>query len=81
VFRVGARASQSWDRALKSARAPSRSAGHEEASRAPARTHLSLLPSGPGEVHEVSAAREAPLTLPECATASTFGILSGGGFA
>ena len=40
-------------------------AQRRRAPRAPARARLSLLPSGPGEVHEVVAARGAPPTLPE----------------
>ena len=41
--------------------------GDERAPRAPVRAHLSLLPSGPGEVHEMDAAREATPDYPTVA--------------
>src|SRR4030095_12043659 len=53
----------------------------EEAPRAPARARLSLSPSRPGEVHEMSAARGAWPTLPECVCGRGLGILARGGFA
>jgi hypothetical protein len=37
---------------------------HEKAPRAPVRARLSLLPSGPGEVHEMYAARGVPKLYP-----------------
>src|SRR5262249_25419051 len=43
------------------------------APRAPVRAHLSLLPSGPGEVHEVHAARGAGSDNTRCAAARAGG--------
>src|SRR5690606_42136297 len=68
-----------------------RRARHEEkAPRAPARARLSLLPSGPGEVHEMNAARGVDSSLARHAIPLAGGgvgnskkacILGAGGFA
>src|SRR5205814_5777147 len=55
--------------------------GCDRAPRAPVRARLSLLPSGPGEVHRVYAARGAPATVPARVGVPGLGILIGGGFA